>query len=730
MIEPTTFFGLFLGLCGAGAVISLFLPERRQPAGLAWIGSLAALVLVAASGGALLWGRPLTFSLWPLFSLGTLTITIDRLAALFVLVLGLVFLPVSVFSGRYLAKYVGEYRLGYFSRLYYGFFASLVLVFIAGDALSFLWSWEIASVLGYLLVNYLHKDEESAGAGLMMIAMSEAGAIAVVVGFAILVGSAGGIDFESIRAAAPGLSEPVGFAVFVLFFFGFGVKAGLIPFNSWLPRAHPVAPTNVSALLSGVMVNLGIYGILRGNIDLLPVAFAGRGLLVLVIGSATALIGILYATIATDLKRLLAHSTIENMGLVVASLGAALVFKSAGLTEIAGIAVIAALYHTVNHSFYKTLLFIGTGAVEQATGSRDLDRLGGLMRVMPWTAAFFLIGAWSISALPPLNGFVSEWLTLQTVLRSAELASSAGKIIFALSGAALALTAGLAVTCFVKAFAMGFLGVARSSAARGAREAPLGTRGPMAFLAACCILLGVLPTYAIPAFDRTAAPLVGGSATDALVPPFFVPDETAGAALPAAFRAEFHDLGAEVGKDLLPGRGLVVLHRGRERNPVVFAMSTSYMTAALAVLMLVVYVVFRTFTRRRSVAHQAAWDGGLRRLRPEYTYTATGFSNPVRVVFHALLRPQTVEDSTEAVAGHFRTAIRRKAINVHIVDRFVVHPTTVAMQRMAGALRRMHSGHVNAYAMYVLVAVILALVLGRGREILSLLTRAMGIDPQ
>jgi len=320
----------------------------------------------------------------------------------------------------------------------------------------------------------------------------------------------------------------------------------------------------------------------------------------------------------------------------------------------------------------------------------------------------------AISALPPLNGFVSEWLTLQTILRSALLSSTAIKIVFAISGALLALTAGLAVTCFVKVFAMGFLGMPRSEDAARAAEVNPGIRAPLALLAALCIVLGVLPTYVIPVLDRAVTPFSGESATAALVPPFFSADAQQQEGVAPAFLAEFHDLGAQVGQEVLPGRGLVVLHRGEERNPVVFAMSTSYMLAALAVLLLLSVVAFRLLTRGRTLTRRPVWDGGLRRLWPEMTYTAAGFSNPVRVVFEAILQPGTVEDSTEAVAQHFRTAIRREIAETHIVDRWVLEPPIHVLGRLAQLVRRMHVGHVNAYAAYVLLTMLLVLVLGMG----------------
>ena len=302
-----------------------------------------------------------------------------------------------------------------------------------------------------------------------MLAMSEAGTLAAALAF-FLLRDARKLDFASLKAASTGMSETARWAVFLLSFFGFGVKVGLVPSNIWLPRAHPAATGNVSALLSGVILNLGLYGILRVNADMLPLNQAGPGIIVLIVGTISALVGILYATTENDMKKMLAHSSIENMGIMTAGLGAGFVFTASGYPVLAGIAFTAALYHMTNHALYKALLFLGVGAVDVSVGHRDMDRLGGLIKVMPWTGLFVLVGALSIAALPPFNGFVSEWLTLQTMLRSAVLSSRAVKIVFALCGAALALTAALAVTCFVKAFAMSFLGISRSPKAKTAVE--------------------------------------------------------------------------------------------------------------------------------------------------------------------------------------------------------------------------------------------------------------------
>ncbi|HUA38086.1 MAG TPA: proton-conducting transporter membrane subunit [Candidatus Sulfopaludibacter sp.] len=704
---------LVFALCFAGALAGIFVPERRSPALLAWFGSLAALLTLWASGNVLGSGQVFQAELWMIHGCGTLTISLDRLSALFLAVAAVVVLASSMFSAGYLKRYAGRYNLKALNAWYLLLFASIVLILIANDVLLFLLAWEAMSILTYLLVNFEHRRDETSRAGYLMLAMGEAGFAAVMLVLLFLAARTGSLDFAAFKTAGANLGGFTRWIIFLLTFFGFGVKAGLVPVNTWLPRAHPAAPANVSAILSGTILNLGLYGIIRVNLDLVPVTqngMIGAGVVVLVIGTISALVGILYATTENDLKAMLAHSSIENIGIVTAGLGAGMIFTSYSKPALAGIAFIAAFYHMINHSVYKSLLFFGAGTVDDRAGTRDLNKLGGLIHAMPWTAGAFLVGTLEISALPPFNGFVSEWLTLQTMLRSSELPSTLVKLVFALCGAGLALTAALAVTCFVKAFAMGFLGMSRSEEAANAVEAKAPSIAPMILMAALCVLLGVLPTYLIPALSRQLQPWTDSSA-DTLVPPFFA-SNPAHNALPPAFVEDFHNLGAQVGQNVLPGRGLVVLHRGGEANPVVFAMSTSYSLVALIVLLLLTYVVIRLWlTRNRKLARRTRWDGGVRNLLPEMTYTATGFSNPVRVVFDAVFRPTTMEDTRETVAQHFRTAIRRERVAVHIVDRLAVQPARDLVMNLAQKLAVMHRGRINAYAAYVLLALLVALLL-------------------
>jgi hydrogenase-4 component B len=702
---------LIFSLCGAGALLGMIISDRSNPALLAWVGSLASLLTLWVSGNVLCSGHVFKGELWTIRGLGPLMISLDRLSALFLLVAGVVVLASSIFSSSYLKRYSGHYSLKALNAWYLLLFASIVLILIANDLLTFLLAWELMSILSYLLVAFEHAREETSRAGYQMLAMGEVGFVAVALALLFLGTKAGSLEFSALKSAAIGLAPGARWILFLLTFFGFGIKAGLVPFNTWLPRAHPAAPANVSAILSGAILNLGLYGIIRVNLDLVPVKMIGAGVVVLVFGTISALVGILYATIENDLKAMLAHSSIENIGIVTVGLGAGMIFVNYEKPALAGIAFIAAFYHMINHSVYKALLFLGAGTLDDRAGTRDLNKLGGLIRRMPWTSACFLVGTLSIAALPPFNGFVSEWLTLQTMLRSAELSSITVKIVFALCGAALALTAALAVTCFVKAFAMGFLGMTRSAQAQKSAEAPRSMTAPMMLLAVLCLLLGVLPTFTIPVLNRVLQPMSGTNAAQALVPPFFA-SSPAHAQLPLAFATEFHDLGAEVGQAFVPGEGLVVMHRGGPQNPVVFAMSTSYMLPTLLALLIVAYVAVRFgLARRRSVARQPCWAGGVRRLLPEMTYTATGFSNPGRVVFEEILRPVAVVDTRETVFEHFRTSIRRRREEMHIVERYVAAPLTSGALKIASHLAAMHHGRINDYAGYGLVALIIALVL-------------------
>jgi len=707
------FFLAFVLLGLFGAALSAMVPDRRVPATLAWTASLASVTLLVASGLVLAHGVGFELPLMHLPVLGALGIGMDRLSALFLLVTGLVFAPASMSSAGYLGRYLGRYSLRLYGVLFHLLLVTTALTLAGSDLVTFLFNWRLMSVLCLLLVGFEHGETEHVDAGFLLLSMTEAGVLTAALGVLFLGGlGASGLDFASLRAVAPGVGSTARWAIFLLTFFGFSMKAGLIPGSSWLPRAHPVAPAPVSMILSGAILNLGVYGIVRVNLDLLPVRWVGQGLIVLIAGSLTAIIGILYATIEPDMKRMLAHSSIENMGLVAVGLGAGMVFLASHMPVLAAMGFVVAFYHMTNHSLYKSLLFLGAGGVDMRLGTRDMDRMGGLLRRMPYTGLFFLVGALSIAALPPLNGFVSEWLTLQTLLQSTALASTGVKVAFALCGALLALTVALALTCFVKAFGMSFLGMPRSEGVERVRELPRSMLWPMGLLAAGCLALGLGPTFVIPALDTVVAPLAHGSVTEELVPPFFTLGTSGDARYSGRFVRDFHRIGAQVGRGVIPGRGLVVLHPGGPRNPVVFAMSTAYTAVVLLLLLGSLYLVVRWSTRRRKVRRAAVWAGGLHHLSPDMTYTATGFSNPVRVVFEGIFRPAISEDTRESARGYFRTALTRRQMEPFALDRLFLRPVVGCARWAAARAARPHqSGRVNSYTAAVLLTLLIVLVI-------------------
>ncbi len=710
-MELLSIYILAFLVCFAGATICAFLPQKLTPYVVSSIGIVASMLFFIVGIGALVKGISPHIILWHIPTLGTISFGVDKISGLFLSITAFIGICVSIHELGQLKVAFRGYNLRAYGVMYLLLIASLCAIISAEDVLGFLITWEIMSILIYLLVTLNDYGEQETSSSYQMLAISEAGTLLAAIGLIILAVHAGSLDFSKILQCSHQLSNLMLWIVFLTSFFGFGVKAGIFPVNFWLPKAYTTAPAAFTPILAGATLNMGIYGILRVNMFLIPVNHMLFGLVMLVIGTITALTGILYATTENDLKTMLAHSSIENSGIIIAGIGAGVVFTATGHGAIAAIAFVAALYHMINHSVYKSLLFTGAGAVEASTGIRDLDLLGGLLKYMPITGAAFLVGCLSISAMPPFNGFVSEWLTLQTMLMSAGLSATWVKVIFALCGAILALTAALAVTCFVKAFAMGFLGMSRSEMAHRAKKAALSSRVSMGILAISCLLLGITPTYVIPVIGNTSASISHSSAATALVPPFFA-TSSAHSELPTDFVRAFHDLGAQVGQNFLPGRGLVVMHRGGAKNPVVFAMSTSYTLIVLLLLLAVLFVVVSIFVGiKRKVYRRVRWDGGIKELVPEMTYTATGFSNPMRVIFNGIFRPTTLEDTSETIASHFRLTIKRQRQEVHLVDRLIVQPTTRFAKMIAKIVAYMHNGRVNAYAAYGLIVLVLALVL-------------------
>ena len=429
---------------------------------------------------------------------------IDALSAFFLAVINLGAAGASLYGlgyGRHEAA--PERVLAFFP----AFLAGMNLVLLADDAFTFLFSWESMSLASWALVMAHHRAGDNARAGYIYLVMASFGTLTLLLAFGLLAGPSGHYAFSAIREA--GITPGLATLVLILVLIGAGSKAGLVPLHVWLPLAHPAAPSHVSALMSGVMTKVAVYGFVRVVFDLIAAPQWWWSVVVLGLGGVTAVMGILYAMQQTDLKKLLAYSTVENIGVIFAGLGLALAFKSSGMPAAAALAMTAALFHVLNHSLFKSLLFFGAGAVLTATGARDMEELGGLIHRMPETAFVFLAGCMAISALPPLNGFVSEWLTFQAILLSPELPQWALKIMVPAVGGLLALAAALAAACFVRAFGISFLGRPRSSVAAAAREVDHFSLAAMFVLTGLCLAAGILPGVVVDGLAPVVEAMVG-----------------------------------------------------------------------------------------------------------------------------------------------------------------------------------------------------------------------------
>jgi hydrogenase-4 component B len=513
---------------------------------------------------------------------------IDPLAAFFLAVVNLGGAAASLFALGYARHEESPQRVLPFYPVY---LAAMNLVVLADDAFGFLLAWEFMSLTSWALVIAHHRDKENMRAGYVYLLMASFGTLALLFAFGLLAGADGHYAFAAIRAS----HLPTGPAALVLILavIGAGSKAGVVPLHAWLPLAHPAAPTHVSALMSGVMTKVAVYGFVRIVFDLLGPPDWWWSMVVLAIGGITAVMGVLYALMQHDLKRLLAYHTVENIGIIFIGLGLALAFKAHGMDVAAALSLTAGLFHVFNHSVFKSLLFFGAGAVLNSTGERDMEHLGGLIHRMPRTAFVFLVGCVAISALPPLNGFVSEWLTFQAILLSPQLPSWGLKFLVPAVGALLALSAALAAACFVKAFGVSFLGRARTVVAAKAQETDHSSLTAMYLLAALCLIAGVLPGLFIDALAPVANLLVGAS-------------------MP-------HQSG-------LAWLTIVPIAEGRSSYNGLLILIFVILSGSLAA-----FAIHRLASDK--IRRSAAWDCGYPDPSPATQYTASSFAQPIRRVY-------------------------------------------------------------------------------------------------
>lgn len=526
--------------------------------------------------------------------------TVDPLAAFFIMLIGLAGVPISLYSIGYLkAEY--QYRsVGVLGALYHLFMLAMLMVLMASDALGFLIAWECMALLSFCLVIFDTQSRDAQRAGFVYLLMTHIGTACLLIMYLLLAQHSGQLTFAAFTAQSGQLALPLKSILFGCAIIGFGAKAGLIPLHIWLPEAHPAAPSHISALMSGVMLKTAVYGLLRCVFDFMAPFPAWWGIALASMALVTAVLGIIYASVENDLKRLLAYSSIENMGLVFFAIGLALIFAGHQSPNWSSLFLVAALFHALNHSLFKSLLFMAAGSVLSATHTRSLENLGGLIHKMPVTAVLFLIGALAISALPPLNGFMGEWLLFQGLILSTQHASAFLRVFLPLCAALLGLTGALVATTFVKAFSGAFLAIPRTHHVDHAREVSPTMLVSMAIPAALCLALGLSPALTIPVLSQLSGKVLGTQPTRV--------------------------------NELLHSNDTVVLNGFAAYTPLLLLF-------ILIVGIGLAWLLPRTLGKKTAIRKEMTWSCGVT-PSPEFEYTPTGFSQPLEVIFskfHATL---------------------------------------------------------------------------------------------
>lgn len=632
--------GLILGVIVAARTRAIRPGLWIQAGSLAVVAAFAVTLLV--TGQTL--GSPFIDSIHP--ALG-----VDPLSAFFLLIVAATSVPVLIYAAGYLAT---EPHRAALAALTGAFIAAMALVICARDISTFLAGWELMTLIPAVAILVHRSDRDVRDAVLVYLGVTHLGGVGVWLCL-IMLSHAGVLSDPAVFGQQ---SATFQWAIWIAAIIGFGVKSGVMPVHIWLPRAHPVAPSHLSALMSGVMLKVAIYGLIRVLFFWAAPVPTGVAVGILAIGALSALGGILYALFQADLKRVLAFSSIENVGITMFGLGAALLLAAAGQPLWASIAFAAALLHTLNHALFKSLLFLGSGAVQRATNKLNIDHLGGLLRRMPWTGACFIIGAVAIAGLPPLNGFVSEWLTLQSLIHVA-FDTSPVPWVGPLAAAALAMTAALAAWCLVKVAGLIFLGAPRTHGARTAVEVGWEMRLGQALLAALCVVLGLLSGLALPCLAQLRGVAVELPATPTLA---------------------------------LPGTGSLPM-------PAV-AVALCAITGLLLVLR----------GRRPTAPAAATWVCG-QEVEPELQWTSASFTKPLRLSWDVVLRPARQVEVHRA--GGLTQAVKYRGDVDNVIDTKVYEPTAAVTSRAFARVRKLQTGRLRNYAMYLVITLALLLALAR-----------------
>jgi len=599
-----------------------------------------------------------------------LSMLIDPLSLFFLFVIAIVSLPSAIYSIGYLKGEYSRAKTALAWVLLVGFVASMVLVVTVSNAFVFLIVWELMSLVSYFLVTFDNKHEKSVMAGTIYMIMTHIGTAFITAAFLIMFKYSNSFDFTAFKLGCQAMPGHVKDIVFLFLLIGFGTKAGIVPLHIWLPYAHPQAPSHISSIMSGVMIKTAIYGLLRFVIFILGINAIWWGNIILILASISCLVGVIYALMEHDLKRLLAYHSVENIGIILLGVGASMVFLKMNMPVLAVFALCAGLYHLVNHAIFKGLLFLCAGSVYKMSQTRNIEKLGGLIKLMPQTALAFLIGSMAISAIIPLNGFISEWLTLQALFLGSINSIGGYKIFMGICAAVLALTGGLAAACFVKAFGITFLGLPRSKKAESSREAPLTMRLGMFFLALLTVVFGLAASIVIKFLV-----IVSGCAT-----------------------------GIGVEKINFTLNNFVLAPQG----------STVYLSSPLVALVLVTIIGFIAAgvyfgLGRNKVAVNKTWDCGYYNLDSRTEYTATAFSKPFRVAFSFFLLPYRKTKKIRESSYHIKS-FRYEVFTTSVFKSYIYEPVIKLIYITAKNLRRFQPGSIHLYLAYIFVTILLLLI--------------------
>ncbi|SLM62468.1 MULTISPECIES: hydrogenase 4 subunit B [Dickeya] len=669
MMTPLAWLGLSLALYLAGALCSLlFCRQEALAIRLSGCCALAAgcAGLLAAAPVLLQGGAINVVFAGPFDAFAHLTLRIDSLAAFMTLVISLLAALCALYSLAYLEEYRGRgaWAMGFFMNL---FIASMVALVVVDNAFYFIVLFEVMSLSSYFLV-IADQDEEAVSAGLLYFLIAHAGSVLIMIAFFLLYRHSNSLDFADFRQAS--LSAPQASIVFLLAFFGFGAKAGMLPLHGWLPRAHPAAPSHASALMSGVMVKIGVFGIIKVGIDLLGATEAWWGVVVLAFGAVSSVLGVLYALAEHDIKRLLAYHTVENIGIILMGVGTGMIGIATHHPLLALLGLLGGLYHLINHAVFKGLLFLGAGAVISRVHTKDMEKMGGLARLMPRTALAFLMGCMAISALPPLNGFVSEWFTYQSLFTLSHDGHIGMKLLAPVAIVMLAITGALAAMCFVKVYGISFCGAPRSEKASHAAEVPWPMTAAMLLLALLCVLLGVGASVVSPVITRIAADL---------------------AHTPA--------LTVAAGLGVFPGDA----GQTRLNTPLIFIL-----LLALPLLPLMLYSLLRG-PRLAFRQKGTPWACGYG-YEQAMSASAGSFTQPLRVMFAPLYRLRKTLDPAPSMQRALESTTRTAAQVEPVLDERIVLPLARAVQGLGRVVQGIQHGDFRVYCLYV-VAALVALLL-------------------